>query len=290
MLRKTLLVAGAGAALIALSACGPDNIAGSATSQGSGGAAAASSGPSSSAPSGDSQKISTVADLGALVQHNASAKNSVHVQMDMSIPGAGAISAQGDMKFAGTQSAEQMTMTVPGAGAMQMVIVGGNFYMKLPAALSSSDKPWVKVDTSGNDALSQSLGSTASLADQTDPTQLIDKIKSAGTITNTTHEQLNGEATTHYSINVDVKKMAANMASTDTEKQALSQLGATTMPFDIWVNSDNLPVKIVTKIAFPDPTSGKSEQVSMTALYTNWGQPVTVTAPPADQVGTLGGK
>jgi hypothetical protein len=286
MLRKTLLVAGAGAALIALCACGPDNMAGSASAQGSGSGGAAAS----STQGGDSQKISTVADLGALVQHNASTKNSVHVQMDMTIPGAGAISAQGDMKFAGTQSAEQMTMTVPGAGAMQMVVVDGNFYMKLPAGLSTSAKPWVKIDLSGNDALSKSLGSTANLADQTDPTQLIDKIKSAGTITNTTHEQVNGEDTTHYSINVDVKKMADSMASTDTQKQALEQLGATTMPFDIWVNSDNLPVKIVTKIAFPDPTSGKSEQVSMTALYTNWGQPVTVAAPPADQIGTLGGK
>lgn len=286
MRSKLLLVAGVGAAIVALSACGPNNVAGSATPQGGSGAASQSQGASG----GDSQKISTVADLGALVQHNASQKNSVHVQMDMSIPGAGAISAQGDMKFAGAQSAVQMTMNVPGAGAMQMVVVDGNFYMKLPAALAASDKPWVKIDVSGNDALSKSLGSTANLADQTDPTQLIDKIKSAGTITNTTHEQLNGEDTTHYSINVDVKKMADSMASTDSEKAGLSQLGATTMPFDIWVNSDNLPVKIVTKVAFPDPTTGKSSQVSMTALYTNWGQPVTVTAPPADQVGTLGGK
>jgi hypothetical protein len=282
---KTLLVAGAGAALIALCACGPNNVAGSATPAGGGGAQTSTS----QSQGGGDQKVSTVADLGALVQHNASQKNSVHVAMDMSVPGAGAISAQGDMKFAGTQSALHMTMTVPGAGAMEMIVVSGNFYMKLPAGLSTSSKPWVKIDTTGNDALSKSLGSTADLADQTDPTQLIDKIKSAGTITNTTHEQINGEDTTHYSINVDVKKMADNMASTDAEKQALSQLGATTMPFDIWVDSDNLPVRIVTKIAYPSPSGGASQQVSMTANYTNWGQPVTVTAPPASQVGSLGG-
>jgi hypothetical protein len=279
---RTVLVAGIGAAMITLAGCGGHGIAGSATPQGAGGAAAA-------AP-GTSQKIASVADLGALVQHNASGKNSAHVQMAMTVPGAGDISAAGDIRFNGTQSAEQMTMTIPGVGGMQMVMVGTTIYLQLPAGLSAlaggagGTKPWTKIDLNGDDALSKSLGSTAGLADQTDPTQLINKIAAAGTITNVTHENVGGVAATHYAITVDVAKMVATMGSGDAEKQAMSALGVKSMPFDIWVNSANLPIKIVTKLAFANPAGGGSSQVDMTVNYTNWGETVNIQAPPADQV------
>jgi hypothetical protein len=279
MRSRTLFVAGVGAGLITLAGCGATNISGSAAPQG--------------ATPGSGTTIASVADLGAVVQQNASAKSSVHEDMTMTIPGAGNIAATADMKFAGAQSAVDMTMTLPSVGSLRVIVAGANVYLKLPSALSgalsASGKPWIKEDLTGNDAIAKSLGSTANLADQSDPSQLLDKIKSAGTITKVTHEQVDGVATTHYAINVDVKKMAGSLASGDAEKQALGQLTATTIPFDIWVNSDNLPVRIVTQLAFSDPTTNSPEQIALTANYTKWGQPVTVAAPPADQVGSLDG-
>jgi hypothetical protein len=226
------------------------------------------------------------------VQHNATAKNSVHMRMSMSIPGAGALSATGDIKFAGTKSAVRMTMDVPSVGSMQMVVVDGTFYLKLPSGLAGlmggadsglGDKPWIKLDLGSSDALTRSLGSTADFANQVDPAQMINQIKSAGTITKVTHETLDGQPTTHYLISVDVSKLAGE------EKQSVAGLGLTTLPFDIWVNSDNLPVRIITKVGYADPVSGSSQQVAITVNYTNWGEPVTVAAPPADQVGSLDG-
>jgi hypothetical protein len=291
MRSKTLLVAGIGAALITLAGCGGGTVTGSATPQGGGG-----SGGSQQQQQGSGQKITTVGDLGALVQHNTSTKNTAHMTMSMDIGGMGAITASGDMKFAGTQTAEQMTMTLPGMGDMQMIMTGTTIYMKIPASLagmgsSDSTKPWMKLDLSGNDALSKSLGSTANLADQTDPTQLISKIAQAGTITGVTHDTVDGAATTHYAITVDVQKMIATMggAADDAQKQAMSQLGLKSMPFNIWVNSDNLPVKITTDLAFANPASGAPSQVNMTVLYTKWGESVNIQPPPADQVGTMGG-
>ena len=276
---KTLLVAGIGAALITLAGCGGTSINGSAVPQGAGGAAAA-------AP-----KIGSVADLGALVQHNASGKNSAHIQLSMTIPGAGDITAAGDMRFAGAQTAEQMTMTLPGMGDMQMVMVDKVIYMKLPSNLAgiaggSSTKPWTKIDLSGSSALSKSLGSTANLADQADPTQLINQIAQAGTITGVQSETLDGVATKHYTITVDVQKMIATMGAdgSATQQQALSALGVKSMPFDIWVNSDNLPVKITTKLAVSGLTGGGASEVDMTVTYTKWGESVNIQPPPADQV------
>lgn len=276
MRSRTLLVAGVGAAVFALAGCAQHTISGSAAPQG---AAAQAGGVSTTAAS--------VADLGAAVQHNAAEKNSVHVDMNVTVPGAGALTASGDMRFAGTKSAVHLTMDLPSVGSMEMVVVDGTFYMKLPAGLSSlmggsDDKPWAKVDLGSTDAITQSLGSTADFANQVDPTQMINQIKSAGTITKVTHETLNGQQTTHYAITVDVAKLAG------AEKASMAGLGVSTLPFDIWVNSDN-PVRIITKVGYADPVSGSSQQVAVTVNYSNWGQPVTVTAPPADQVGTLDG-
>jgi hypothetical protein len=262
-----LLVAGVGVAVLALTGCAPNSITGSAAPQG----AAQAGGVSTTAAS--------VADLGAAVQHNAAEKNSVHVEMAVTVPGFGALSASGDMKLAGTKSAVAMTMDVPSVGSMQMVVVDGTSYLKLPTGLAGlmggSDKPWVKFDLGSDDAVAQALGSTAGFADQVDPTQLINQIKSAGTITKVTHETLNGQPTTHYAITVDVAKLAG------AEKQSMAGLDVKTLPFDIWVDSDNLPVRIITKVGYADPVSGSAQQVAITVNYTAWGQPVNVTAPPA---------
>ena len=85
MRSRTLLVAGVSAALLALAGCG-STVAGTPTAAGGG-----------NTGGGTSQKITTVSDLGAIVQHNASSKNSAHVTMAMNVGGMGAINATGDM-------------------------------------------------------------------------------------------------------------------------------------------------------------------------------------------------
>ncbi|HEX3589583.1 MAG TPA: hypothetical protein VHV74_08115 [Pseudonocardiaceae bacterium] len=280
---RGLLVAGVGVAAIALAGCSPTSISGSAAPQGATG------------HSGQGQQQETtaasVSELGAQVQHTTTVHNTVHMDMTMTVPEAGSISATGDMKF-GSSVAEQMTMNLPSVGSMRMVLVDGTIYLKLPSSLTQelgSDKPWAKISLNGDDPLSQSLGSTTDLAGQADPSQLLKQIASAGTITKVSHETLNGQPVTHYAITVDVAKMAQTMTGNAQEKQALSQLGISTMPFDIWVDSNNLPMKIVTKVAYDNPVSGGSEAVSIQVNYSNWGQPVTISAPPSSEVGELGG-
>ncbi|HEX5404459.1 MAG TPA: hypothetical protein VFX16_19405 [Pseudonocardiaceae bacterium] len=274
MRNRTLLVAGVAVAVLALTGCAPTSISGSAAPVG------ASSGSSSHT---GTTTVHSVADLGAAVRHGATAKNSVHVRMRMTVPGAGAITASGDMKFAGAKTAISLTMNEPTMGNLRMVLLDGTLYMKLPAAMAglvggSDDKPWLKLAFGADNPITQALG--ANFTDELDPTKLLDQFKSAGTITKVTHETLNGQQTTHYAITVDVAKLGG----TD---QSLSGLTASTIPFDIWVNSDNLPVRIVSKMGFASP-GGSSQEAVLTADYTNWGQPVTITAPPADQVGTFG--
>jgi hypothetical protein len=277
----TVLATGV-AASIALAGCS-STVTGSAAPQGA-------TAPQQGAPQQQQPvKVSTVADLGAAVQHTASAHNSVHVRMAMAIPGAGSINSAGVLRFGSGGVAEQMSMTVPGAGAIEVILLDGSVYEKLPSAAASAlgtDKPWLKVDLSGS-PLAGPLG-TASLSNQADPTQLLQQITKSGTITKVSHETLNGTATTHYAITVDVAKMVQTMTGNDQEKQALSELHVGNVPFDIWVDSNNLPVRITSKTAYANPLTDESLAVTMTLDYSGWGQPVTIQAPPADQVGTLG--
>lgn len=281
MRSKTLFIAGIGAALITLAGCGGNAVNGSASAQGGG---------TPAAPQGSSQQIKTVADLGNIVQHNTGSKNAAHITMALNVTGMGAINASGDVKFGGGQSAEHMTMTLPNMGDMEIVVIGSTSYFKTPSSMagmpgmSEGSKPWSKFDLNSMGA--SSFGSTANLANQADPTQLISMITQAGTITNVTHDTVDGAATTHYSITVDVQKMIATMGGNNAaQKQAFSQWGLRSMPFDIWVNSDNLPVRITTDLAMGGMAGGgTSSQVNVTVNYTNWGESVTIQAPPADQV------
>jgi hypothetical protein len=86
---------------------------------------------------------------------------------------------------------------------------------------------------------------------------------------------------------VDVQKMIATMGTgmSASEQQAMSALGVRSMPFDIWVDSDNLPVKITTKTTTSGLTGSGASEVDMTVTYTNWGESLNIQAPPADQVG-----
>ncbi|HEX5119470.1 MAG TPA: hypothetical protein VFW65_30135 [Pseudonocardiaceae bacterium] len=286
MRSKTLLVAGAAVAALALAGCGPSSIIGSAAPQGQ-------QVPQRSATQQDQagKPASTVADLGAAVKQNTSQHNSVHVTMAMSVPEVGSINSTGDLTFS-PSLAEHMTMAVPSLGNMETVLVNGTMYVKLPAQLAnlmgSTGKPWTKFDLGADNPLSASLGSTADVAAQADPTKLLQQI-AAGTITKVTHGTVNGVAATHYTITVDVAKMVAAQSGDQAEEQALQQLGVTSVPFDIWVDSNDLPLRIVTHVAYAEPGTNQSEQVTITINYTDWGKPVTISAPPADQVGSLDG-
>jgi hypothetical protein len=284
-------MAGAVAAALALAGCGPTSITGSATSQGHQ-VPQGSASQQGQAGTSDNGPVSTVADLGAAVEHNTAQHNSVHVTMAMSVPEVGSINSTGDLTFS-PALAEHMTVAVPSLGNMETVLVNGTMYVKLPGQLAgllgNTGKPWTKFDLGGDNPLSRSLGSTADVAAQADPTKLLQQIAAAGTITKVTHETVNDVPATHYAITVDVAKMVAPQSGDQSEAMELQQLGVSTVPFDIWVDSNDLPLRIVTHVAYAEPGSSQPEQVTITINYTDWGKPVTISAPPADQVASLDG-
>ncbi|HEX3647862.1 MAG TPA: hypothetical protein VHV49_05505 [Pseudonocardiaceae bacterium] len=300
-MRKTLPAAGFCAAAIAVALAGCSTPATRSAppprSHASSSAAPSRDPASGTTPSGGpsaryAPRARSVADLGAAVLYQTKQTSSVHMDMTMQVPGTGIVTATGDGRFTGTQAAEQLTMTVPNVGNTHVILVAGTVYLNTPRGLAGTTgrggKPWVKVTTSGSGASqqAQSLAQTAILAGQADPTHLLQQIEAAGTITKVTQETLSDVATTHYAITVDAAKLAK---SDPAERQALNHLGMTSLPFAIWVNSDNLPVRMVTVAPISAPTVATGRQFSITVDYSHWGAPITITAPPTNEVATATG-
>ncbi|OLR90408.1 DUF6612 family protein [Actinokineospora bangkokensis] len=279
-MRKTkLMVAGALLATATLTAC-------NSTQSGSAAPVGGQSTSSSAAPSGfDTLKSLT----DAVAQKSASAK-SAHVKMSSSI-GSTSFTGEGDFDFAAENTAMQMSMEIPGAGAVEMILVDQTIYMKLPANLVPSDKPWIKFSQDGTDPVSQQLAGTMDQLKSSDPREALQKIVNAGEITSKEETELNGEKATHYSITVDVTKLTEESGYDAETRKAMQDAGIKEFPMEVWVNGDALPLRVVTTVPLPaaaQATAGTSE-VKVTADYTDWGKSVDVQAPDPSQVGTLGG-
>lgn len=249
--------------------------------------------PGPRVPDGGNAQVASVADLGTVVRHSADAKRSVHVEGSVSVPDQGVLTAVGDATFGGDHASAQITMNLPGLGQFDLVVVDTAVYMKLPASMLSelnlpAAKPWVETPLDGTTG-SSALGSTVNLATEMDPTHMIEEIKSAGRITGTTQEEVNGVQTTHYAITVDVKTLAETMTDNPGEEAALSQATVPTIPFDLWVDTSDLPVRIVSTMFLTGTATAKPHQVTQTTNYSDWGEQVSVNAPPADEVTPIGG-
>jgi hypothetical protein len=174
-------------------------------------------------------------------------------------------------------------------------VVGDTIYMKLPAALTSlaggSAKPWTKVDAS---RILGGLGGS-SMSSGTDPTQALaylsgvsDDVRKVGT------ETVRGVDTTHYTATLDLRKALdkrpSSLQGDDQYKklldQTISQLGTSTFPADVWIDGQGRLARI--SYALTLPAAGRKVAVSYSMELYDFGVPVDVQAPPADQVGDVG--
>jgi hypothetical protein len=234
-----------------------------------------------------SPKADTFEDLATNIAAHTAAKPSVHFVLTMVAAGQ-SFTGDGDGKL-GAQPALQLKMSVPPAGELSMRLINDVFYLKLPPGLASG-KPWLRIDSNGNDQLSKTLGAgLRQLKQSGDPSQSLKRFEGAAVITGKAPEQLNGKATTRYSITIDMNKVAAAQNDPDLKQmmdKAL-QAGVSTFPVEVWVDQEYLPVRTTMDIPFKNPNTQQTDRVKISIDYSDWGKPIEISAPPADQVGTF---
>jgi hypothetical protein len=272
-MRKTAIALSAFALAMTLGACGDNgNTGGDAkgTDSNSGGSVAAAS----------------VADLAKSIGDKTVDKSSAHMKLTANAAGQD-ISGEGDLKFGDADAAMMMDMATP-EGNLSMVLLDAVLYIKLPQELEPG-KAWIKIDSSSNSELAKALGSmTDQMSKNADPRATLEEFEKSGEITDTKEEELDGQQVTHYTITVDVQKMADNQAD-PTMKTAMDEAikgGLKDFPVDVYINEEELPVRIALEMPTPDAT-GKTQSVKMTIDYSKWGEPVDITAPSADQIAEL---
>ncbi len=270
-MRKILALASALALTVSLAACG-DKTAGDAQGD-----------------SGNEAATNLVA-LAKQVGDRTAETNSAHMVFT---GGAGGmeLKGEGDLQLGGADPAISMDMNAGAQGQMGLVLLDGVLYMKLPTGMSPSGKPWIKIDSKDqSNPMAQALGGlTDQMRQNADPRLALEQFQQAGTIESSAEEELNGEQTTHYKIKVDVQKLVDDQKNA-TLKQAMQQAiesGLKDFPVELWLNGDDLPVRMMIEMPTADPTSGKAVPVKVQVDYSKWGEPVTIEAPPADQVGEL---
>ncbi|OXM61568.1 MULTISPECIES: hypothetical protein [Amycolatopsis] len=267
-MKKTALVSGLLALVLGLTACGGQS--------GSGGGNA---GP---ALFGDVQELVRA----------ASAKTGQAQSAKFTISGSIAgqrMTGSGEGRFTDGDSAMAVTMTV-GGQMQEMRVVDKVMYLKLPeeAQAATGGKPWATFPA-GSEA-AKALGASLEQAESNDPSKTLEQIQKAGRIDRSEQTTLDGQQVSHYWVTIEVAKAADELAASGLPAETLAQLKSTnvTYPMELWLNGDQLPVQVTQDLSPVMKAVGApadAQQASITMKYSDWGTPVTVEAPPADQVG-----
>ncbi|HEY3607621.1 MAG TPA: hypothetical protein VGL06_08980 [Pseudonocardiaceae bacterium] len=289
----TRIAAGAtlAAAGLGMAACQPGGVAA--------GNSAPSSAPPSSAPAtgSPSDGRAVAAALGKTTAAG-SARIATATQVGVgraSLP----ITATGVIGFAG--QTVDLTETLPGnQGTGETRFVDGVLYERLPGALVSGlsgGKPWLALDV--NTLSGQGGNLQPLIADvPTDPSTILGFLRGAGDQVDTIGpETVDGTPTTHYTVLIDLDKAAEgqNTQAQNAVHVLEQQLGTHTIPAQVWLDGEGRLRKIAMRETLtgaatstpPTTTPNGNISFDFTATLSDFGVPVDITAPPANQTTDL---
>jgi hypothetical protein len=203
-------------------------------------------------------------------------KKASQVEMDMSGFMKAIMGAQG-----GGQSAAMPFS--PDDMKLSMIALDSKLYMKfgmLTAMSGTSAKPWTLID-----AKAMGVDSGDVLASQgADPTQGLDFL--AGLTSNAKEvgtEKLRGVSTTRIDSTIDLATLLKKTPA-DQQAQAKTMFGNKTMlPVSVWVDDQNRARRF--DVTFEVVQQGQAIPAKTSYEFFGFGDPVSITAPPASQVG-----
>lgn len=103
-------------------------------------------------------------------------------------------------------------------------------------------------------------------------------------------EEIDGVEATHYRAVIDLADAIAaapeaNRARAEAALQQFKTLGATDMPVDVWITDAGLPLRQI--VTWSGDMAGQQMSMEMRIDFSDFGTPVVVEPPPADQVQTV---
>lgn len=194
-----------------------------------------------------------------------------------------------------------LDMNIANAGrpvsTVKAVYTGTVLYMRIPQlATTLSGKSWLKLNY-------QQLASRAGVdignlgqLQSSDPTQGLEVLRGTSTdVRAVDHETVRGTSTTRYHGTVDLHLAAAN-ATSAASRQGIERLiklfGRSTIPVDVWIDGAGRlrrqeETLDLSKASVPGGAQTPASIILVVEYY-DFGVPVHIVEPPADQVTDLG--
>lgn len=198
------------------------------------------------------------------------ALSSAHLDID-----AGALGGKSssDVKFAAGRTVATDAHLSENGRDIEVITAGGKSYAKLPSA---GAKPWLPVDANSSNPTVASIASTVStLGAATSLDTVTALIAGAKSVTGKGKQRTDGVATTRYSLTLD----SAHVTGPAAVKQLLALVGGKPIPVELWLDARYRPVEFVITVPL-------GSGVPITVHVSKYDGPLTITAPPADQIAT----
>jgi len=216
-------------------------------------------------------------ELAARLQHAMDAVTSAHMELRVETVGL-LIVASGDQRLDHAKTtAFALTEHILGLGEIEVIDVSGELYVKLPGDINPTDKPWVHIRPDTTDPtlvpLTQAL---QQVQDSASLRQYALLARSASTFRDVGPSDANGIATELYSLSVLVGRLPQSMPGA----AVLRAGGVRSLPVQLWVDDQSRVRRISESISFA------GQQTSTRLDLSQFDVPVTITAPPADQIAT----
>jgi hypothetical protein len=282
---QTLTIAAAGLAALAVAGCGSDKQADTTTAPAAAQApvATAATTPAAAAPAASDPVAQAAATTDRQDGAVAFAMKGVVTTKGQPVP----LSAHGTIDRKSQRGAFTTKTTFgPKAFTVQQVVDKQLLYFRssLFAGKLPGGKSWMKVDlaeaakTPGLD-----LDALGASGPSQDPVSGLDYLQGAGAAKKLGAAKVDGVATTHYRVKVDLKR-AVKRSAKPAAKRAIDRLiatlgGPTTLPVDVWVDGDHLVRR--QRVDYTATVAGQTSQFDITTDYTAYGAKIT-TRPPAD--------
>jgi hypothetical protein len=169
---------------------------------------------------------------------------------------------------------------------------GDTAYIRFPliAKQLPAGKTWIKGDAKDlSSADTGQLSQFGSFAG-TDPRDVFGFLKAvSGPIEAVGSEKIRGVETSHYRATVDTAKLEQLVPAADRQSlggldQAAKQAGLTELPLDIWIDAEQRVAKLSVDLDAKQPGSDAAVKAALVIELYDYGAPLDLELPPADQV------
>jgi lipoprotein LprG len=209
----------------------------------------------------------TVANFASTVGEAQQQARTAHIESDILAMGrhvevSGDVSGvRGDVAFDLTMSGEMMP------GDARMILVDQVLYLRVPGLTPGRKFFRLDIDHSDHPA-ARMLDQLLDQVRRLDPAQAAKAFEAVVELDKVGTGQVDGVETTRYAVTVDTRKALRAM---NMDGMVPPGRLPRTMAFDVWLDSDNLMRRL--RISVHDVTT--------TVTFSQWGEPVDITAPPA---------